>query len=536
MAAPTRTQNLGGSLSAWLNSHPVLGSLATMVIAVFALLASFRVVTDLLDRFEFPNDVDRRISLEFWIFGFVAVAVIFSAGFLIRSPWWPALASAPLFVLSQTTKGPYGSSLEEAFFGWMSDFFLTSAIVTAVSATGGILLGRWANARSSRRSDAESWSSRLANGFVIFTVSTVVIAGATYALIGDSNSPTRNEEQFGQWIYGVSSNEDTIFIGTGNGIVALDAATHSVAWRFTTGEAVMLAPTVTNDRIYFGSHTTQVYAVDLQGTELWRYDMDNWVFDSPAVANGMVYVGSAAKFVALDAATGGEVWIIDFGTWVEISWSEVVDGVIYLGTAHGELLAIDAITGVEQWRFLVPTFAEATEATPGTFTPSPWIRNAPVVADGIVYFGCGDGHVYAVEAATGKERWNLDTGRSGQPNVAVDNNVVYAVTHENVYALGAQDGSAIWHVKVNGGIWYAPVVTEDLLVVSYDRVRGRLTGLDLATGETRWTYVYSENPKLYYEFTNMNVRNTQLYAGSSGQGLFALDIATGTVIWHLLNP
>jgi outer membrane protein assembly factor BamB len=247
----------------------------------------------------------------------------------------------------------------------------------------------------------------------------------------------------------------------------------------------------------------------------------------------MVFVGSSAKFVALDAGTGQEVWIIDLGTWVEISWSEVVDGMIYLGTAHGELIAVEAKTGVEQWRFVVPP---PPDATPESGNRNPWIRNGAAVADGLVYFGNGEGHFYALDAATGEVRWEFDTGRTGYPNVVVMDGVAYMVTHGNVYALDAVSGSIIWHVEVDGGIWYRPVVTGDLLNVAYDRVRGKLIGIDRDTGETRWTFAYSDDPELTYEFPEMHVRGGTLYTGSTGQGLFALDAASGAFLWRVEKP
>jgi outer membrane protein assembly factor BamB len=507
-----------------------------MVVSLIMLLAAFEAIVGLLDGYEIPKDVDRRNNLELWIIGVIAVIVIFSAGFVIRSYWWPALTATPLFLFSGMTSGSYESSMAEAFFGWIPRFLLIAGIVTAVSGTGGALIGRWADAKASRRTESERWRVRVTVGFLVLGAAMIILGGVARGLENNSDAPVDRQEAFGQWIYGVTSNENMLVLGTGNGIVALDPTTQVTLWRVDIGGPVMSAPTVTEDRIYFGSNSQYAYAFDLNGTELWRHSMGNFVFDSPVVANGMVYVGSAAKFVALDAATGKEVWIIDLGTWVEISWSEVVDGMIYLGTAHGELLAVDAISGVEEWRYVVPTVAKALNATPGAGALSPWIRNAPVVADGVVYFGCGDGHIYAVDAKTGEKLWNLDTARAGQPNVAVTDSVVYAVTHGNVYALGARDGTILWNVKVDGGIWYPPVVTDDLLIVAFDRSRGRLTGLDLDTGETRWIYVYSEDPDLLSEFTYMHLRGTILFAGSSGQGLFALDADSGALLWRMTNP
>jgi outer membrane protein assembly factor BamB len=91
-------------------------------------------------------------------------------------------------------------------------------------------------------------------------------------------------------------------------------------------------------------------------------------------------------------------------------------------------------------------------------------------------------------------------------------------------------------VEVDGGIWYRPVVTGDLLNVAYDRVRGKLIGIDRDTGETRWTFAYSDDPELTYEFPEMHVRGGTLYTGSTGQGLFALDAASGAFLWRVEKP
>jgi outer membrane protein assembly factor BamB len=38
------------------------------------------------------------------------------------------------------------------------------------------------------------------------------------------------------------------------------------------------------------------------------------------------------------------------------------------------------------------------------------IRSSPVLHDGVVYVTCLDGHLYALDSLTGKQRWKLQTG------------------------------------------------------------------------------------------------------------------------------
>ena len=66
----------------------------------------------------------------------------------------------------------------------------------------------------------------------------------------------------------------------------------------------------------------------------------------------------------------------------------VAGDTVYVASDGGTLFALEAATGAERWRF----------ATGGGAFP-------PALADGVVYIGSVDGTVYAVDAATGVERW-----------------------------------------------------------------------------------------------------------------------------------
>jgi hypothetical protein len=86
-----------------------------------------------------------------------------------------------------------------------------------------------------------------------------------------------------------------------------------------------------------------------------------------------------------------------FKTGAEVSSSPaVIDGVVYIGSNDGNVYALDAATGKERWRF----------QTGG------WVLSSPAVVGGVVYIGSYDSYVYALDAATGKERWRFRTGNS----------------------------------------------------------------------------------------------------------------------------
>jgi outer membrane protein assembly factor BamB len=210
------------------------------------------------------------------------------------------------------------------------------------------------------------------------------------------------------------------------------------------------------------------------------------------------------------------------------------------------------------------------------------LSTVPIVVDGTVYLGSGSGTVYALDLATGEQRWASEpTGFNIGPfGVAVDDERVYTLDGANgVAALDIDDGARLWSADVTAtpttGIDIQPIVVDDLVIVSSVPVstsgiytggdRGVVTALDAATGDVRWTfdtvdgdlwgnpevnsgggawyppavdverglvYVGVANPAPFPgtpDFPNATSRpGPNLYTNS----LVALDLATGALRWY----
>src|ERR687898_618810 len=76
------------------------------------------------------------------------------------------------------------------------------------------------------------------------------------------------------------------------------------------------------------------------------------------------------------------------------SSAAIVDGVVYVGTATGELIAVGLADGKLRWRY------KAGEAIG---------ESSPAVAGGRVFVGDLDGSVHAVNASDGKRVWTYKT-------------------------------------------------------------------------------------------------------------------------------
>ncbi|MBM5812717.1 MAG: PQQ-dependent dehydrogenase, methanol/ethanol family [Gammaproteobacteria bacterium] len=146
----------------------------------------------------------------------------------------------------------------------------------------------------------------------------------------------------------------------------------------------------------------------------------------------------------------------------------------------------------------------------------------PIVVDGVMYTSGAGGAVYAVDAATGAERWKfepqLDPGFMRKAccgivnrGVAVWRGRVYVGTLDGyLYALNATDGTVAWKVDTftdrerGYTITSAPQIAKDVVVIGnagaeFD-ARGYVTAYDLETGEQRWRFfTVPGDPKLGFE-------------------------------------
>lgn len=144
-------------------------------------------------------------------------------------------------------------------------------------------------------------------------------------------------------------------------------------------------------------------------------------------------------------------------------------GLVYVstevpGSSDGHVFALDARTGVEQWRF-------ATDVA----------KVGPVaLSGGAVYLSTGD--VVALDAVTGEVRWRQAVAGAGF--VAAGTDVVVASTPTGLAALDPVTGGPRWELAMPALSAGPPSVATDVVVS--DDGAGNLVGLDPATGAARW--------------------------------------------------
>jgi PQQ-dependent dehydrogenase (methanol/ethanol family) len=220
----------------------------------------------------------------------------------------------------------------------------------------------------------------------------------------------------------------------------------------------------------------------------------------------------------------GAAWLnrIEGGltTGTNQSTTVAVDGVLYIESALGNVIAVDGRTGQTKWRY---------QQTRGALT-----RRGVAVGQGLVFTHGKGNWVIALDQATGAVVWEKQiTGYGNMEKVAITyhDGRLHVGTHDSVraaaLALSATDGSLLWN------FWGIPGPGE----FGNDTWAGDSWQ---AGGATPWIHP-ALDPELglvYWTFGNARGNNSsQDGSGREGQNLFsssivAMDLATGEYRWH----
>jgi outer membrane protein assembly factor BamB len=263
-----------------------------------------------------------------------------------------------------------------------------------------------------------------------------------------------------------------------------------------------LHPAVAADRVFAADAYGLVEARDrFDGKRVWRtrigenpkgflsalnvFDRRDpgYVTGGVGVALGLVLLGTAqGEVVALSAADGSESWRVDVGSEV-LAAPAGGYGLVFVQTIDGRLLALEGSSGQVRWSF-------------DTQVPVLTLRgtSAPVHNAGVVYAGFANGSVAAVRAETGEPLWQhqvmLPEGRSElERMVDVDSTpllvggVLYAVSYQGrLAALRANDGSLLWEREMSSYLDLAEGYGQVYVVDGDDVVHA----LDQRSAEPEW--------------------------------------------------
>jgi len=318
-----------------------------------------------------------------------------------------------------------------------------------------------------------------------------------------------------------------------------------VKWTFKTSGPIVASPVVADGVVYIASLGTNLYAIDEEtGKEKWNFKSRMGIASTPAVADGILYfVSSAGSLAALDIADGKPKWVFPTeyerrfeaknlhgyppaaqtipDAWdVFTSSPAVFSGKVYFGSGDGNVYALDAKSGVLQWKFATGDVVHAS----------------PAVVNGVVYIGSWDSVLYALDAESGQPRWTFQAGKDHavhnqegfQSSPAVVDGTVYVGCRDaHVYALDAATGRKKWDYPTSKSWVIGTPAVRDGVVYVGTSDSSRFMALDAKTGRLRFNVDVKS-----YMFSSAALAGDMAYAGDHNGRLYAIDIRSGKIAWE----
>ncbi|MFF5245036.1 PQQ-binding-like beta-propeller repeat protein [Streptosporangium sp. NPDC000095] len=324
-----------------------------------------------------------------------------------------------------------------------------------------------------------------------------------------------------------------VYAGADDGLYALDAVTGRTRWRSWPAAPMLV------DGVLYGVRSDGVAAIDTAtGRMRWNRRLN---VKDVVIQDGGVYASvGLTHVVALEATTGKRRW--RFRVPGTLGRMVVATGTVHVSSREGMLYTLDAKTGTLLRRSRVGTgnidpagylaaTGEAVFVVTGTKVSaldpvtgnarwrarvSTAVRYDPVVIGGTVYLGDFAGRTYALDAATGRERWRLAAeGDSGRWNVTASRGKVH-VAGLSLHTLDPETGKERWSRPLTTQV----SVHEDTVFAQDEG--GTLHALDAATGAPRWHFQTGGRFQ-----TRPVVAGGLVYVGSSNGNLYALRATDG---------
>ncbi len=149
------------------------------------------------------------------------------------------------------------------------------------------------------------------------------------------------------------------------------------------------------------------------------------------------------------------------------------------------------------------------------------IRGTPTLHQGMLFIGCYDNNLYALNAADGQFQWKYATegGIVSRP-IVFDNNVIFGSEDKRLHVVGIRAGKVVWTYYTDGKIYSSPRIADGhIFFGSEDQ---DLHAVNVNSGRAIWKYS-TDGPIL----SSPLVANELIFFGNEAGGVYAIDFRGG---------
>ncbi|HEY44358.1 MAG TPA: serine/threonine-protein kinase [Anaerolineae bacterium] len=184
-------------------------------------------------------------------------------------------------------------------------------------------------------------------------------------------------------------------------------------------------------------------------------------------------------------------------------------GMIFIGCYDNNLYALDAQNGEFLWKY----------ATEGGIT------GRPAAEDGVIFIGSEDHRLHAVTARGGMLVWTYYTeGPIRSSPVLSHGHIFFGSDDAHLHVINSLNGRRVWRAESNAPIWSTPLIYEERVFFGCES--GDFYCYDFR-GEMKW------RKKVKRAVTSSPVISDGLvFFGSKDWTLYALEIENGWQVWR----
>ena len=260
----------------------------------------------------------------------------------------------------------------------------------------------------------------------------------------------------------------------------------------------------------------------------WQTKLGGEIWAAAAAHDSVAYVGTTGGvFNAVSLKDGSFVWTFSAGAPMHGEALATADAVFFV-CDNGFLFKLERTTGKELWRYDLGD-AQAPRIMPHQIVYEYDFKSPrPLLADGVIYVGAGDGGFHAVDAASGARIWRVATGAKIRTDAMVSGpNVVVGSFDNFVYAFDRKTGREVWKYNSYAEVDGSPALIDGKIVVgNHGSV---VQAIDPATGKYVWRRIWWGSA---VESTPVEYGG-RIYIGASDlRRITCMEPKDGRVVWR----
>lgn len=317
----------------------------------------------------------------------------------------------------------------------------------------------------------------------------------------------------------------------------MSASAQKLNWKFETKKAIYSTPVSDDDNIYIGSDDGNLYCLNLKnGNKIWSYSCGQAIKSTPAIYKGSVIVSTSdGRVVSLDKIKGTKKWEFKskrekrLDIWDYYTASPIVNNnTIYWGCGEGVFYALDANSGKVKWERSAGSIIHGDavydnervyfgdfkgnfyayshsgelkwkfKALGSQYFPNAEFQRGALLHEGVLYIGCRDYNIYAIDAKTGRVYWNMREEKGwiiATPTI-VDDKIYFGTSDAHkVYCYNRFSGNKVWES-------YVPMRTYGNAVAHGNNIYlgcfdGRVYGFNKDSGKQMFEFATESSKKNY---------------------------------------